>query len=460
MRPIFSFLSAITIAASSTLVGGAAFAQYRYGETEMYFAENFDRSALQAPQSPAFGSVLPNTSQPGSPGTIDSNLSASAIGDDQNFIAAQFAAKAGAYRQTWAGLPDVKVPLGAAFKAGAAGPRVAALRERLGLTPGTTFDSALSAKIIEYRKAHGLPVSAVADRTLLNSLNLGPNHYLDIIEVNLDRAKQMPSYLGDRFILVDAANQLLYMYDGQSISGSMRVVVGKPSDPTPIMAAMVSYSEVNPYWNVPPDLVRDRYAARVLRGGKNYLDTRGFEALSSWEDDARVLGYREVDWRAVQRGDFQLRLRQRPGPANGMGAIKFMMPNRLGIYLHDSPSRQLFNESHRAFSAGCVRLQYAWQLAEWVYGSREAVATKKPAAIVNLPKTLPVYINYFTAKPTEHGFEFRDDFYNRDARTKAKIDADREYQRQLEEYEAYQRELEAFNQQQQQPVVQPPPTVS
>ena len=434
----------LSIAASLALAGEAAVAQYRYGETEMYFAENFDHDKLSND-----GSIAENSAEIVSV-SLDANGNSEASVEAPNFIAARFQAKMAEYKTTWAALPDLKVPVGPALSVGSSGLRVAALRTRLGLPAGDAFDAALAAKVSDYRKAHGMGDSAVADAALIDSLNLGPTHYLDIIDVNAVRAGEIPGNPGDRFILVDAAEQMLYMYDGQTVSGSMRVVVGKESDPTPIMAAMISFSEVNPYWNVPPDLTRDRYAARVLRGGKSYLDSRGFEALDGWDDDARVLGHGEVDWRAVQRGDVTLRLRQKPGPSNGMGAIKFMMPNRLGIYLHDSPSRELFDESHRAFSAGCVRLHYAWELADWVYGNRSAVSTKEPAAIVELDQHLPVYITYFTAVPSEHGFEFRNDFYNRDRPTIAKLAADRQYQRELEAYEEYQRQLREYEQQQQQ----------
>ena len=180
------------------------------------------------------------------------------------------------------------------------------------------------------------------------------------------------------------------------------------------MAAFIQYSVVNPYWNIPPDLVRRDIAPKYLDQGKAYFDRTGFEALSGWIRDADILDPQEIDWKGVANGDFELRVRQRPGPGNGMGEIKFMLPNDRGIYLHDTPSRPLFDEKVRAFSSGCVRLEDAWRVAEWLHGDKPRADAKGAEQAIMLPEPVPVYITYFTVMADADGVQFRDDLYGRD----------------------------------------------
>ena len=243
-----------------------------------------------------------------------------------NFIENQYNASLKRYGSAWGNLPENQLMRGSTLRKGAKGARVRALHTRLGLN-GDVFGNELANRISHYRRDHGLPNGSHADNILVNSLNRGFKYYLQKIAINKYRAAELPSNLGEKFVLVDAANQLLYMYEGGTIVDQMRVIVGKKSSPTPMLAGFLRFSVLNPYWNVPSDLTRDRYAQRVINGGKNYLRTRRFEALSGWEENARILRYEEVDWHAVKAGERKLRLRQRPGPGNGMGDIKFMFPN-------------------------------------------------------------------------------------------------------------------------------------
>lgn len=243
------------------------------------------------------------------------------------------------------------------------------------------------------------------------------------IRANIERARGLPADLGERYILVDAAAQTLWLYDHGRAVDSMPVVVGKDSEPTPVMAGLVRFAVVRPYWNVPPDLVRDGIAPKVLRYGAAWLDSQNMEALSDWSEDARVLSPDEVDWAAVASGQQMLRVRQRPGPHNMMGRVKFMFPNRLGVYLHDTPLRQYFAEKTRTESSGCVRLADAPKLARWLMGPKADLVGRPgaPETRVDLSRPVPVYILYFTAAPTEHGLSFRRDIYHRDAPLEASL---------------------------------------
>ena len=169
-------------------------------------------------------------------------------------------------------------------------------------------------------------------------------------------------------MLVNTAAQRLYMYEDGRIVDGMRVVVGKAHQPTPMMAATIKFTALNPYWQVPSDLAAERVAPNVVKEGLGYLERNGYVLLSDWGDQAQPVDPSMVDWEAVAAGKILVRLRQNPGPGNAMGRMKFMFPNPQGIYLHDTPNKELLNEEARLFSGGCVRLEDAPRLAKWLYG--------------------------------------------------------------------------------------------
>jgi murein L,D-transpeptidase YcbB/YkuD len=243
-----------------------------------------------------------------------------------------------------------------------------------------------------------------------------------LIRANLDRARAIPSQDG-RYIIVDAGSARLWMVEnGRAVDG-MKVIVGKPGMQTPAMAGMIGYSVLNPYWNLPPDLARDR-ARRVLRQGTSFLARERLQILSDWGDHPRVLAPSQVDWRAVAAGRRTLRMRQLPGGANVMGAVKFMLPNELGIYLHDFPDKSLFGRADRRISSGCVRVADASRLARWLYGgAAPRPAGARPEQRVDLPQPVPVYITYMTALPAPGGgIAFQSDAYRRDRAMLARLE--------------------------------------
>jgi murein L,D-transpeptidase YcbB/YkuD len=175
------------------------------------------------------------------------------------------------------------------------------------------------------------------------------------------------------------------------------------------MAGLIRYANLNPYWNLPPDLIRKR-----ARGGVRAIAAERLQALSDWSPQARLLDPRKVDWRAVATGRRLVNLRQTPGPHNMMGRIKFMMPNDLGVYLHDTPLRALLAQADRHESSGCVRLEDAQGLARWLFEGHAPSPSGAAEQRVDLPGPVPVYIGYFTALPTNNGVAFRRDVYGRD----------------------------------------------
>jgi L,D-transpeptidase YcbB len=239
------------------------------------------------------------------------------------------------------------------------------------------------------------------------------------VKLNLERVRELPAGKG-RHIVVNAAAQRLFMYEDGQVVDSMRVVVGRPVYPTPMMAAYVRFANLNPYWYVPPDLAAERIAPNVLKQGVSYLDRLGYQVVSDFVEDPDIFDPSVIDWQAVADGRQRVLIRQQPGPHNSMGRIKFMFPNDQGVYLHDNPDRQLFEEASRLYSGGCVRLESAWRLSRWLFGRdltwKGAGAEEK----VLLDKPVPVYLTYITAVAGGSDITFLDDVYGRDAARLAK----------------------------------------
>lgn len=231
---------------------------------------------------------------------------------------------------------------------------------------------------------------------------------------NLDRVRALPATPAERYVLVDAASARLWLYENGVPVDSMRVVVGSPETQTPMMAGFLRHAIVNPYWNIPPDLVQRNIATNVLDRGLGYLKERGYEVLSDWSDKPAKLDPKTIDWAAVAAGARQVRVRQNPGGHNFMGKVKFEFPNAQGIYLHDTPDRHLLKEEDRQLSNGCVRLEDADRFGRWLLGKPLPKAGRTPEQRIELPQLVPVYITYLTAMPTERGIAFREDVYGHD----------------------------------------------
>ena len=331
------------------------------------------------------------------------------------------------YRQRWGELPQFQLPAGPAMKLGSEGLNVAALRQRLGLPPGDKFDAALASVVKEYQAAHGLKADGVAGGGTVASLNLGAQHYERLIIVNLERARRLPlATEAQRYILVDVGAARLYMYENSRPVDSMKVIVGKEETATPMMAAQLRYLSVNPYWNVPPELVTSLIAPNVLKQGVTYLKERRYEVLSDWSDEASALDPSTIDWPAVAQGRKVIRVRQLPGGGNSMGKVKYMMPNDFGIYLHDTPNKALFADDNRWISNGCIRVEDAQRLAAWLMGGLPEPRDPDRPERVDLPQPVPVYITYLTAAATPQGVTFRADPYRRDAAVIARYFGDRD----------------------------------
>jgi murein L,D-transpeptidase YcbB/YkuD len=237
-----------------------------------------------------------------------------------------------------------------------------------------------------------------------------------LLQLNLERARALPIGKG-RYVIVNPPAARLYMYENGQVVDSMRVVAGRP-DPiaqTPMMNAFIRYVALNPYWNSPPDITSRKLAPTILKEGRAYFTKRGYDVVDHFGPDAHTIDPMSVDWRAVAAGRVQVNLRQRPGPANSMGKMKFMFPNPQGIWLHDTPEKEKIEDAGRLESNGCVRLEDAARFARWLFnGQPPRTQGARPEQKVDLPAPVPLYITYLTAVPSGSSIVYFDDFYGKD----------------------------------------------
>ncbi|MEH3119653.1 MAG: L,D-transpeptidase family protein [Methylorubrum populi] len=291
------------------------------------------------------------------------------------------------------GVASVKLPDGPVLKLGMSDPRVPLLRSRFGLdtraagtldaAPGEpdTYDRAVADAVKGFQRSRGLPASGTLTRATVAALaNPGLSktsaNEADIL-VNMERWRWLPAELGPDYVFVNVPEYKLKVFRGGSLRDEARVIVGKPTSPTPIFSGMMEYAVVNPSWYVPPSILK-----QMLASGR----TAGFEV--------------------VRRGN-AVSLRQPPGERNALGFIKFMFPNQHSVYLHDTPNRSLFSASTRAFSHGCVRVDDPFRFADAVLPNWTEERLKKLVGkgerTLRLPEKLPVHLAYFTAEVDDLG---------------------------------------------------------
>ena len=234
---------------------------------------------------------------------------------------------------------------------------------------------------------------------------------------NLERARSIPAT--GKYLLVDIATARLWMYENGRPVDSMKVIVGdlkKNGTPTPMITSVIWYATLNPYWHVPDHMAKKIIAPRAMKEGEAYLKRGGYEVVSDW-NGTQVIPASSIDWKGVAAGTVSVKIRQLPGPTNGMGKMKFNFANPEGIYLHDTPNKALFAQSNRALSNGCIRLEDAKRLGRWLMGRDPTTITATPEQHVSLPQGVPVYVTYLTAQPHIGEAALSRDVYGWDARS-------------------------------------------
>lgn len=305
-----------------------------------------------------------------------------------------------------------RIPAGPVLKPGMRDQRVPLIRARFGLVPAQdgdeqTYDTKVAAAIADFQKQNGLPASGTLTARTVDALSDGaPERLEDEIIANMERWRWMPRDMGHERIEVNIPDYTVRVYRGDTIIHQARVIVGKPQTPTPIFSNAMQFLIVNPYWNVPPSIIKKEMLPK-LKEDPDHLKKLGYEVIP-------------------QKGG-GVAVRQPPGERNALGWIKFMFPNEHAVYLHDTPTRHLFANAKRAFSHGCVRVDQPFSLAEIVLGegwSEERVKSLKGGGerMVKMPRPLPIHIGYFSAFVDEHGkLQLREDIYGYSQKVKAAL---------------------------------------
>lgn len=302
---------------------------------------------------------------------------------------------------------------------------VAALRERLvqlgDLEPdapqprGHLYDDTLAAAVKRFQSRHGLEEDGVLGRDTVAALNVPLGQRVRQLELTLERLRWLPDFAPGRVIAVNLPAYRLWAFDGAQRDSAvleMRVIVGAAvKTPTPLFIGQMRYLEFNPYWNVPRSILTKEIIPKLERN-PGYLDQNDMEVVGS--TDGGVLA-------ALRAG--KARVRQRPGPKNALGAVKFAMPNPMDIYLHSTPARELFRRTRRDLSHGCIRVEQPAELArfvlqdqpEWDIDEVQAALEPGPTRTVRLSGPIPVVIFYATAVVDREGRAlFPRDVYKRD----------------------------------------------
>jgi len=325
-----------------------------------------------------------------------------------------------------------RIPAGA-FTPGRSNPSVIALRQRLTADGHLTGSAASNtspvytkedeAGVRAFQELHSLKGTGIADAATLKAMNVSLDDRIHQIEVNLERWRWMPNDFGSRHLVVNIPYYHLMARENGKTVMDIRVVVGKPDEhKTPVFSSEMSTVVFSPYWNIPDSIVEGETAPSVARDPA-YLAKNNIEILDMSKSGGTTVDAARVDWDDAEQLK-HLAFRQKPGPNNALGHVKFLFPNEFDVYLHDTPADALFARPGRAFSHGCVRVEEPEALAKYILRGYEEWDDAHILEAMNagvekqfkLKEKIPVHIVYFTAWVDEKGgLHFQPDVYGYDA---------------------------------------------
>ena len=319
------------------------------------------------------------------------------------------------------------VPEGVVLKRGMSDPRVTDIRKRLAVTGelagaelgSTLYDEAVEMAVEQFQRHHNLAADGATGAVTLAAMNVPVEDRIDQIRVNLERARWVFHNLSDEFVLVDIAGFQVHYFRGGKPVWRTRAQVGTPFRKTPVFKSTITYLEINPTWTVPPTILNKDILPK-LWNDPAYLQKRDMQVI---QYNGTPVDASTIDWSLYPGKDFPYLIRQNPGPRNALGRIKFMFPNEHLVYLHDTPSKSLFERSERTFSSGCIRIENPYSFAELLLKSDEwdtekivEVVDSKIKISVSLPSPVTVILLYWTVNAvTDEHIVFKKDIYNRDA---------------------------------------------
>jgi murein L,D-transpeptidase YcbB/YkuD len=284
------------------------------------------------------------------------------------------------------------------------------------------FDGPLEKAVVAFQVRHGIEPDGVVGPQTRRAMNIPVAQRVQQLEINMERWRWIPKDLGRRYLLVNIADYTLIGVEEGRTRLQMRVIVGRTYRKTPVFSEEMTYLVLNPFWNIPHKLALKDVVPKI-RKDPEYSRRQGIRVFSDWGPNAVELDIDDVDWHQMASGNLGLRLRQDPGPHNALGRIKFMLPNKYAVYLHDTPARRQFNALSRSFSSGCIRVEDPVGLAAfvlddasaWDPAAIQAIISAGERRVVRLNRPIPVHILYWTAWSDAAGrIHFRDDIYDRD----------------------------------------------
>jgi murein L,D-transpeptidase YcbB/YkuD len=274
--------------------------------------------------------------------------------------------------------------------------------------PGTDtsaiFTDTLEMAVKKFQHRHGYKQDGIISSQLVKDMNVPATKRLSEILINMDRMRWMPQKPTGNLIVVNLPEFMLHVYDGKNKVFDMVVVVGKVGNNTMMFNGDLNQIFFSPYWNVPASIIKNEIMPAIARN-PGYLARKNMEQIGS-------------------------NIRQKPGPGNALGKVKFIFPNSFNMYFHDTPSKSLFGQDKRAFSHGCIRLSEPQKMAEWLLRNDANWNTEKIVSAMNqtteksvkLKEAIPVFIIYYTAWVDEEGqLNFRDDVYKHDSELMKKM---------------------------------------
>ncbi|KZK83403.1 murein L,D-transpeptidase [Pseudovibrio sp. Ad13] len=323
---------------------------------------------------------------------------------------------------------------GPSIRPGDTGARISQLEKRLqaeGYAPyysgysGTSeqevapayYNDDMVALVKSFQKRHGLSVDGVVGKKTRAALNASLTDRRDQILVNLERMRWDDPLPSGRYVKVNVAEQIVRVMEGTDVLYETRTVVGKPRHATPLFSDTFEYAEINPTWGVPWSIATNEYLPK-LRKNASALSGSGINVYKN----GRRVDPTAINWNAVSKRRFGYQLRQKAGRKNALGAVKYMFPNKHNIYLHDTPSKRLFNKDQRAFSHGCIRVQDPFTFGEVLLSGSghsrakmEKLRARGKTVRLKLKETVPVHLRYYTAFAGDDGeLQFREDIYKQD----------------------------------------------
>ncbi|MEW6259097.1 MAG: L,D-transpeptidase family protein [Thermodesulfobacteriota bacterium] len=324
------------------------------------------------------------------------------------------------------------VPSGDGIRPGESDPRIPVVRRRMAVTDGplpvssknpNTYDTALIDAVKRFQVRNGIAPDGVLGSKTIQAMNVPVENRIQQILLNLERWRWLGQDWGKRYIAVNIANYSLEAVEDGKTLLNMRVVVGQTYRRTPVFSERLRYIILNPYWNVPKKIaVEDKLP--LIKKDPGYLIKNRIHVFSArGEENGPEINPYTIDWSKLHADYFPYRLKQDPGDRNALGRIKFLLPNKYAIYLHDSPQRELFRRTSRGFSSGCIRLEKPIELAvevmknvpEW---NRERILQTIQSGIttvIPVKESIMVHLLYWTAWADEQGVvHFREDIYDRD----------------------------------------------